>query len=166
VVKAKPKSPSRDEARFEARSSEASLAGPDSDHAVSGSAVSASSEPPSLPQAGSDAATDAPIAVSENSDPAQDRQAPAANVQATPTDIRKPAEAGSQAVSAVSPAIVTKPVKRRLARQAGERSEKSGLEKSGLVVMTLRTIEFPDGRRATQLIPYRGARALASEPFE
>jgi hypothetical protein len=37
--------------------------------------------------------------------------------------------------------------------------------------MTLRTIEFPDGRRVTQLIPYRntyrnGERALAFEPDE
>jgi hypothetical protein len=31
--------------------------------------------------------------------------------------------------------------------------------------MTLRTIEFPDGRRITQLIPYRGGeRALAFQP--
>jgi hypothetical protein len=31
--------------------------------------------------------------------------------------------------------------------------------------MTLRTIEFPDGRRVTQLIPYRsGGRVLAFQP--
>jgi hypothetical protein len=31
--------------------------------------------------------------------------------------------------------------------------------------MTLRTIEFPDGRRVTQLIPYRnGGRLLAFQP--
>ena len=33
--------------------------------------------------------------------------------------------------------------------------------------MTLRTIEFPDGRRVTQLFPYRGGeRAMAFEPDE
>jgi hypothetical protein len=33
--------------------------------------------------------------------------------------------------------------------------------------MTLRTIEFPDGRRVTQLIPYRnGERAPAFQPDE
>ena len=33
--------------------------------------------------------------------------------------------------------------------------------------MTLRAIEFPDGRRVTQLLPYRsGERALAFEPNE
>jgi hypothetical protein len=33
--------------------------------------------------------------------------------------------------------------------------------------MTLRTIEFADGRRVTRLVPYRGPeRALAYEPDE
>jgi hypothetical protein len=46
--------------------------------------------------------------------------------------------------------------------QASSRSEKSGL-----ALMTLRTIEFPDGRRVTQLLPYRNSeRALAFQPNE
>ena len=34
------------------------------------------------------------------------------------------------------------------------------------VLMTLRTIEYPDGRRVTRLIPYSGERALAFQPDE
>lgn len=38
-------------------------------------------------------------------------------------------------------------------------------EKRPLALMTLRTIEFPDGRRATMLIPYRdNRRAMALDP--
>jgi hypothetical protein len=38
-------------------------------------------------------------------------------------------------------------------------------EKRALALMTLRTIEFPDGRRATMLIPYRdNRRAMAIDP--
>jgi hypothetical protein len=40
-------------------------------------------------------------------------------------------------------------------------------DRRGLALMTLRTIEFPDGRRITELIPYRGGeRAMAFEPDE
>jgi hypothetical protein len=38
-------------------------------------------------------------------------------------------------------------------------------EKPRLALMTLRTIEFPDGRRVIQLLPYRDSkRALAFDP--
>ena len=38
-------------------------------------------------------------------------------------------------------------------------------DKRGLALMTLRTIEFPDGRRETMLIPYRdNRRAMALDP--
>src|SRR5947209_17009304 len=37
-------------------------------------------------------------------------------------------------------------------------------EKRALALMTLRTIEFPDGRRATMLIPYRENRRVALGP--
>ena len=52
---------------------------------------------------------------------------------------------------------VAKPVKRQHVRQAHS-------EKPALALMTLRTIEFPDGRRVTQLIPYHGERAMDSQP--
>jgi hypothetical protein len=48
----------------------------------------------------------------------------------------------------------------KLPRQASNRSEKRTL-----ALMTLRTIQFPDGRRVTQLIPYR-ERAFAFESDE
>jgi hypothetical protein len=54
--------------------------------------------------------------------------------------------------SNVAPAPIAKP-KRPSQRQASQYSEKDGL-----ALMRLRTIEFPDGRRITQLIPYRDDR--------
>ena len=55
----------------------------------------------------------------------------------------------TQTVASIAPAA--KPAKRTRVRQASRGSEKRPLE-----VMTLRTVELPDGRRMTQLIPYRG----------
>jgi hypothetical protein len=53
-------------------------------------------------------------------------------------------------------------VKRSLLREASRRPERPA-EKRRLMLMTLRTIQYPDGRRVSQLIPYRGSRqALAS----
>jgi hypothetical protein len=56
------------------------------------------------------------------------------------------------AQTVVSIAPVAKAAKRPHVRQAGR-----GFEKRPLELMTLRTIELPDGRRMTKLIPYRGA---------
>jgi len=62
----------------------------------------------------------------------------------------------SQPSSAAStPAALDRPSKRSHSRQAG-----SHVEKRKLVAMTLRTIEFPDGRRITQLIPLEGGDSL------
>jgi hypothetical protein len=73
-----------------------------------------------------------------------------------------------QAVAPVAPAATAKTAKRPHIRQASRRSEKRPLQ-----VMTLRTIELPDGRHMTQLIPYRSGEryrddgpAMAFEPDE
>jgi len=55
-----------------------------------------------------------------------------------------------QAVASIAPASDAMTLKRSHVRQASRRPEKRPLE-----VMTLRTIELPDGRRVTQLVPYR-----------
>lgn len=48
-------------------------------------------------------------------------------------------------------------------REASRRPQRPA-EKRRLMLMTLRTIQYPDGRRVSQLLPYRGSRqALASD---
>jgi hypothetical protein len=77
-------------------------------------------------------------------------------------EVRQPAPALSPPSNART--AVTKPIKRSHIRQASGHSEKSA-ERQALTLMTLRTIEFPDGRRVTRLIPYRGGeRVLAFGP--
>lgn len=74
---------------------------------------------------------------------------------------RRPAEAAPTINTASNTAstAVARP-KRPSQRQASRHPEKRGL-----ALMTLRTIEFPDGRRATMLIPYRdNRRAMAVDP--
>ena len=61
------------------------------------------------------------------------------------------------AAAAVEEKIAARPSKRSTRKMASHRPEKRQL-----ALMTLRTIEFSDGRRMTQLIPYRGReRAMA-----
>jgi hypothetical protein len=63
-----------------------------------------------------------------------------------------------QAVASVDSAAATKPVNRPRLNQTSRRSARpAAAERRPLALMTLRTIEFPDGRRATRLIPYRDA---------
>ena len=65
--------------------------------------------------------------------------------------------------SSSSSAAGAKTVKRSLLREASRRPERPA-EKRRLMLMTLRTIQYPDGRRVSRLLPYRGARqALASD---
>ena len=171
AVKAKPKSPSRDEAKSDARSFEAnSLAVDDSDYAASGSTAAGSNESRPSPQSGSSAVATEQGAQMETSERVRDHQNLSANAEVTQAEVKQPAEAASQAVApvfsgnqqaAVPAATVTKTSKRRAVRQASGRSEKSAL-----AVMTLRTIEFSDGRRVTQLIPYRVGRVLDFQPVE
>jgi hypothetical protein len=101
----------------------------------------------------------------------QDR---AANAEAPQADVKQSAEAAppvqavlapspgnQQTAAATVPATAAKTVRRPHQRQAGGRLEKP----APLALMTLRTIEYPDGRRVTQLIPYRSPdRALAVGP--
>src|SRR6202022_3906610 len=107
----------------------------------------------------------------QTSGPLQAQQSRAATAGVSPPkveqEVRQPALAVSpannaQLATSTAPATTARPVKRPHPRQASNRSEKSAL-----ALMTLRTIEFPDGRRVTQLIPYRyRERALAFQPDE
>jgi hypothetical protein len=124
--------------------------------------------------------------------PAPDQQSRSANAEITPAQVM-PAEPKQPAPGVFAPALspaspdsqqtvavavpAAKPSKHRQVRpvqlrqvqlrQAQLRQDNGRSEKSGLTLMTLRTIEFPDGRRITQLVPYRsGERALAFEPDE
>jgi hypothetical protein len=86
---------------------------------------------------------EAPPAEARQDDPAPARH----EEQKQSTQAAPPGNA--QTVASIAPAA--KAAKRPHVRQASH-----GLEKRPLEVMTLRTIELPDGRRMTQLIPYRG----------
>jgi hypothetical protein len=173
VAKAKPKPPPRDEASSEATSFEpSSLAHNNSEQAPSGSndppspirseasvatsehgAHSTSSEPSPVQQT-RETRADAEIATAEAK---QEVSQPALAVLAASTDNAQAAATSPRTVAATT----ARPMKRPHARPAsGGHSQKSRL-----ALMTLRTIEFPDGRRVTQLIPYRnGGRLLAFQP--
>jgi hypothetical protein len=173
VVKAKPKPP-RDEASSEATSFEtrtSSLAINHRDHAVSG--ASGASDPPSPARSEARVAASEQGAQPQSSEPASAQQsrfeaeissARAQQEVGQPALAVLPVSASNAQAAATSPgaaATAARPVKRPRARPAsGGHSEKSRL-----ALMTLRTIEFPDGRRITQLIPYRnGGRLLAFQP--
>ncbi|MEA2915505.1 MAG: hypothetical protein QOJ15_7586 [Bradyrhizobium sp.] len=113
----------------------------------------------------------------EVSEPARDQQNRFADAEAQASlpdarqKVRQPAPAASPVLSSNQPttptaAVATKAVKRSHLRQAGSHPQRPA-EKRALVAMTLRTIEFADGRRVTRLIPYRSPeRAVAFEPDE
>jgi hypothetical protein len=169
AAKAKPKSPPRYAASPAASPSEPiSLSINDGDHAASDSNIQSPS-PRARIEASEQATPGMPLT------PPQDEQSRSADKVFSPPEPKQRAEISpvndatqgaahpAQAVSSTSankqPASTAavappKPVKRTL-RQASRH-----FEKPALALMTLRTIEFPDGRRATQLIPYRGERAL------
>ena len=154
VAKAKPKPHPRYEASAELASSETnSLNASDSDYARSGS-----NDQPSPTQASPSAdAQGAP----EISALANDGQIRAAHAEVTS---KQEAKRSASAVSppsnpqtaAAAPTAAAKPARRSQALQASSHSEKPS-ERRRLALMTLRTIEFPDGRRVTRLIPYREA---------
>jgi hypothetical protein len=78
---------------------------------------------------------------------------PAPARSAVPTGSKRAAVSSTQAESA-------RTAKRQYKRQASNRPEKFGL-----VLMILRIIEFPDGRRVTRLVPYRPSeRVLMFDP--
>jgi hypothetical protein len=183
AAKAKPKPTPHYEANPEATYSEASssagsVSAPsssaldDSDRAASGS-----NEQPSSPRPEVNLAAGEHGAKAEISGPAQDQQNRSAIAEVSPAEPSQHAEAApaenatqearlpAQAVPSVSPnkqqitastaaVSLATPMKRLRLRQALS-------EKRSRALMTLPTIEFPDGRRITQLIPYRnGERAL------
>jgi hypothetical protein len=176
--KARPKSAPRGAAPVGTIPSEAnSPVASDIDRAMSGSVASGSNESWPSPQPGSNAATPeqrAQMLAPEVSEPPQGHQNATAETQTLQTEVKQPAKTVPQDIApassngrqtVVSPATVAKPVKRQHARQDVRQADGRS-EKSGLAVMTLRTIEFPDGRRETRLIPYRSAPALAFDPLE
>lgn len=186
--KAKPKRPPPshyDEANSEEVSQAASVAS-SSDASPSSivddnGAAPASNEPPPSPRAGSGPAANEGGAQVQTSEPARDQKNLSANAEASPDEVKQGAESSpseakqpAPAASAVSPdnqniaasaAPAVKPAKRSHARQAAGRSQRFAERRAPAVMMTLRTIEFPDGRRVSQLIPYRSAEPVwAFEP--
>ena len=154
VAKAKAKPHPRYEASAEVASAETNpLNASDSDYARSGSNDQSSSAQAS-PSADAQGAPGI-------SGLANDRQIRAAHAEVTS---KQEAKRSASAVSppsnpqtaAAAPTAAAKPARRSHARQASSHSEKPS-ERRGLALMTLRTIEFPDGRRVTRLIPYREA---------
>ena len=125
-----PAAPSQQEAKAE-------ISDPTRDHRDSPAQVE-------KPQAATDQGAqdaEAPPAEARHDDPAPTRHEEEQSTQAAP-------QGNAQTVASIAPAAKT--AKRPHVRQAGRGSEKRPLE-----VMTLRTIELPDGRRMTRLIPYR-----------
>jgi hypothetical protein len=104
-----------------------------------------------MPQAAADhEAGHPPATVPETN---QDHPAPAKHEEKQPAQAVSPGAVSPdtpQSVASVAAASAAMTPKRPHVRQASRRSDKRPLE-----VMTLRTIELPDGRRMTQLIPYR-----------
>ena len=188
-AKLKPRSPPSYEARAEqipeasspANSSEASTAGaesasvPDNEHGHE-VASSANDRPapqqarPEVPEVPTPAPVAQPQIAARKPDPksrlAHAEVAPDEATQKVEQPIKQTGRAGSSPnlrTTASAPETTDRAPKRPSSRQASNRSESSNRsEKRGLVKMTLRTIEYPDGRRETRLIPYGGGeRALA-----
>jgi hypothetical protein len=109
----------------------------------------ASSDQPPSPQPEQPSAAGRQGANAEGSGPAQERDhsAPVETHQTAAQDV---SPGNAQSAASIAPASTAKSQKRPQVRQASRGSEKRPLE-----MMTLRTVELPDGRRMTQLIPYR-----------
>jgi hypothetical protein len=174
--KAKPKPPPHYAADSEASSPGENLSSiSNSDQAGAAS----SDQPPSSPSQGSGQGAQAQV-----SGQAPDWRTTSASAGVSSEEVKRypepsPAEAKhkqedrqpAEAAAVVSPghtqdagseqrAIAAKTVKRPRLRQASHRSDRRAL-----ALMTLRTIEFRDGRRVTQLLPYRSReRVLAFDP--
>ena len=178
-VKAKP--PQRYEATSEAPSTTTSANQTNSNDKVaseSDKAASASNDqPPSEVPVASQPATNQ-NAPAESSSPATPQQIRSARAEVAPVEQKPPAkQADPQTAATAKPvppatakiatsAAGTKTVKRPPVRQASRQPEKPP-EKRRLALMILRTIQYPDGRRVNQLLPYRGGgRALAFAPDE
>jgi hypothetical protein len=135
--------------------------------AVSNSNRAASAADVDVPSPGTNVAASEQGAQQEASRPVQDQQGRSTAEAPERQQPKQAAEQPAQAFS-LSPAshgnrqtAAAKIPRRQHLRQASGRSEPA------LALMTLRTIEFSDGRRVSQLIPYRGPeRALAPWPDE
>jgi hypothetical protein len=172
AVKARPKPPPR----YQASSKETPLETGSLAFNDSGQVASGPNNPPSSSQSEMSVAATDSHAEAESSGLPQAQQSHVANAHVANAEV-SPAEArqvvgqsalamspvsASNAAASAAPATAARSVKRLHPRQGRHRSEKSAL-----ALMTLRTIEFADGRRVTRLIPYRGPeRAPAFEPDE
>jgi len=143
---------------------------------VSDKPASSSNNPPST---GSEATAASIQALPEASSPAADPHLRAAQdvgpvqykPQAELVEHRSAHAMGVPPVSSDTPPMASssssapgaKTLKRSLLREASRPPERHA-EKRRLMLMTLRTIQYPDGRRVSRLLPYRGSRqALASD---
>jgi hypothetical protein len=133
---------------------------------LSDRAVVGSNQQPAPPPAEASTAPTEQGAQAEVSAPAQVQQDPATNAEVSSAEVRPPAEDvqpaqaaspdnqspdNQKTVLSTVPAAAAKTVKvKRPHQRLASRSEKPAL-----ALMTLRTIEFPDGHRVTQLLPYR-----------
>jgi hypothetical protein len=93
--------------------------------------------------------------------PAQVQQNPAVSTKVSSAEIGPPPEQ-PQLAQAASPSQTTAASTGRAAAAKTEKPKRphqqrlaGRSERPALALMTLRTIEFPDGRRVTQLLPYR-----------
>jgi hypothetical protein len=142
--------PSASEASSSVNSREAGSSGVDRGDAPT---VGSSDQPPSPPASAS--ALDRSLAASAEATPAEAGQ----EIRQRAATAPPPKTAQITPSTAVTTAAKPQPASHL--RQTSRRSKKDA-ERPALVLMRLRTIEFPDGRRVTQLIPYRsGERALA-----
>jgi hypothetical protein len=184
AVKVKPRPPGHDDAGLEVTSQRSAVAGASDAASLSpgysdqGPSAGTSDHTAADPNGQSSSHQSGPgmaAMEAEVSEPGRDQQSRSVDAEASVPDarqkVRQPAPAASPVLSSNQPttataAVATKAVKRSHLRQAGSHSEKLA-EKRALVAMTLRTIEFADGRRVTRLIPYRSPeRSLAFEPDE
>ncbi|MEA2912749.1 MAG: hypothetical protein QOJ15_4830 [Bradyrhizobium sp.] len=171
AAKAKPKPPPHYEPSSEATPLETSSSAIN----VGDQVTSGSNHPPSSAQTEASVAASEQGAQPQSSGPSQAQQGGTDNAEVSSAEARQEVRPPVPAVSpvlannvqpaasaAAFPAAAARPVKRSHPRQANRRSERSAL-----ALMTLRTIEFANGRRVTQLIPYRnGERVLAFPPDE
>lgn len=96
-----------------------------------------------------------------------EQQPPAQPAAPLPSAAVTPLRAAAPKLAASAPsAAPTRTAKRAQGRQASRQPDRP-VAKRRLALMTLRTIQYPDGRRVSQLLPYRsGGRALAFAPDE
>jgi hypothetical protein len=128
-----PAAPSQQEAKAE-------ISDPPRDHRDSPAEVD---KPQAVTDQGAKPDAEAPPAEAKHGDPA-----PATHDEEEQSTKAAP-QGNAQTAAAIAPPA-------KMAKRPRVRKASRGLEKRPLEVMTMRTIELPDGRRITRLIPYRG----------